>query len=505
MSLRAWALGRLDRVRDLIAGGVTTSMLAGTVLQGMPIPRGQYSAAQIQRFVNFATTLESAHKERLRDRQKLVAHSRQLHKDNAYMKRFVELVSTHVVGPDGIQFESEIETEPGAPNEAWNDLVEQHFGEWCECCTADDRLSWIEFQQLAVETVAVDGEAIVRLVRGMGPYGLKLELIDSDRLDHSLNTPFRGGRRIVMGVEMDIWGRRIAYHLKTAHPSDTYGMPKRERVLADEILHLYVEDRAEGVRGVPWATPVMVQLNMLHRLWTSVLAAANAEADRIGIIKGSKDLLPGESSGLDPKGMAQEISSEMATFMGIDAGLDVVFPPLNHPSPSLEPFTRFLLKGTSAGLGVSYHSLAGDVSDANYSSARVALLDERDMWRKRQAWIIRKLHGPVFKAWLEMAWLKGRIALPVTDFKRICAPRWWPRSWDWVDPEKDADAALKSIAGALSTHQEELGARGRDWRETFRQLKAEQDYAEQIGLRINITPGKPPAPAKKEAPDAATA
>jgi hypothetical protein len=79
-------------------------------------------------------------------------------------------------------------------------------------------------------------------------------------------------------------------------------------------------------------------------------------------------------------------------------------------------------------------------------------------------------------------------------FEKAYAPRWWARSWDWVDPEKDAKASLLAIQGGLSTHQAELGARGQDWRETFKQLAEEKKVAEELGLVLTEPKPKPAAP-----------
>jgi len=456
--------------------------------------RRVYAGAQISRYIDFQTQLEAAHRERQRDLAKLRAHSRDLRKNNVYMARFVEMVSTHVVGPDGITFESEILGNGQKPKEDWNDKIESAWAKWGRCCSTDGRLSWLGFQHLTAETLATDGECIIRMVRGYpNAFGFAVEIIDADRLDHKLNIPAgRNQNRIIMGVEVDVWGRAVAYHVFTAHPGDYEAAPARVRIPANEILHLYTEDRTRATRGVPWATPCMVQLNMLGRLWTAELAAGNFEADRLGIIKSQTGVPLDEAT--DPRAMADEIQTEHCSFVGLEAGMDVVFPQLTHPNAILPDFSRALLKGIAAGCGVSYHSLAGDVSDANYSSARVALLDERDMWKKRQAAFIAGACDPIFRAWLPMALLSGMVDIPIQDPERLCCPVWWPRSWDWVDPKKDAEAALLSIRGGLSTHQQELGARGQDWRETFRQLHAECQYAADLGLDLSEKPAAAPQP-----------
>jgi lambda family phage portal protein len=385
-----------------------------------------------------------------------------------------------------VQFESEIMGNKDKPKKDWNDLIETEFAKWGRSCSTDGLLTWLSFQHLVSETVAQDGEVLIRRVRGFSnAHRYAVEIIDADRLDWQFNVSANAqGVRVIMGVEVDAWGKPLAYHIWSAHPYDFEARPQRQRVPAEQIIHLFSHDRARATRGVPWASPVMPQLNMLGRLWSSELAAANAEADRLGIIKTQQGMPLDDFDG-DPVAVANEMESEHAQFLGLDPGLDIVFPTIQHPNGQLADFSRALLKGIAAGLGVSYHSLAGDVSDANYSSARVALLDERDHWRKRQSWLITNLHDVVFRDWLEMALLNGSLPLPVVDIEKICCPTWWPRSWDWVDPMKDIDAALTSVRGGLSTYQKELGARGMDWRETFAQLAQEKEFAKNLGLVLD--------------------
>ncbi|MDR2697152.1 MAG: phage portal protein [Holophagales bacterium] len=459
--------------------------------------RGGFEAAKQQRYLSFFNALEAAHNERLRDLAALRAHSRDLSKNSAYMRAFIDLAATNIVGPEGIDLENNI------PNrEDWNDLVEAAWHEWGQCVTPDGRLSWVEFQHLAIETLVTDGEIFIRLLRGRGPFGLELELIDPDRVDHTINRAMNNGRRVIMGIEVDEWNKPCAYHIRTAHPADPGGHPERVVIPAGEILHVYADERIQSVRGIPWATPCMIQLNMLDRLWKSSLATANAEADRIGVIKGMASLTPddreaisGENATETTATVASELTTEMATFMGIPPGMDVDFPPLRHPNQFLGEFTKFLLKGVASGLQVSYHTLAGDVAEANYSSLRAALLPERDAWRRRQTAIIAKLHNKVAHIWAEMAWLTGKIILPGGP-AAFCKPIWWPRSWDWVDPLKDINSAILAINNDLSTYQEELGKRGLDWREVFRQRAAEQEYADSIGLKLPT----PIAPEPKQPP-----
>lgn len=464
-----------------------------------------FSAADINsRFVNFSPALDSVNKEIKKDLKLCRAHSRTLMRDNAFMRRYLGLVSTNVTGPNGIAFDSVITGNLGKPKKEWNQIIKGAWREWGKSAAVDG-MTWTDFERLVLETVATDGEAFVRKVRGFpNAFGFAVELIDADRVDHTWNrAPAKGINEIAMGVEIDAWGRRVAYHVWTAHPSDWAMERRRVRIPAEEIIHVGRPDRTHSTRFMPWATPVMNLLTLLGRYWNSEIVAANWEADRLGFLVSDVNTLDpsdGGESQVDPSTL--QVQSDMAQFVGLPPGVKAEIPQIQHPATAFDGFSKAMLRGIASGLGVAYHSLTGDVSQANYSSARVALLDERDGWRKLQGWFTRSLHDPLFPEWLDMAVLAGKVSIPVVDPGRLCAPVWYPRGWSWVDPQKDTDASKAAIAGAFTTLQAVCAEQGGDWEEILVQRAAEQKRAKELGLFLDYTTkgAMPPQEAAAEAP-----
>ena len=464
-----------------------------------------YAAGNVNsRVVNFSSELASPNKEIKRDIRALRAHSRTLIRDNAFMRRYLQLVSTHIVGPNGITFDSVLTGNKDKPKKAWNDAVKHAWKEWGKDATGDG-MPWTDFETLVLETVAGDGEAFVRVLTGFpNAFGFALELVDADRVDYTWNrAPATGINEIVMGVEVDQWGRRVAFWIWTAHPTDVTAERKRIRVPAAQMIHIGRPDRTHATRFIPWATSVMNLMNLLGRYWNSEVAAANHEADRLGFLEsdlGTMDPSDGGEDLADPTTL--QIQSDLAQFVGLPAGVRANIPNLQHPNGAFDPFSKAMLRGIASGLGVAYHSLTGDVGAANYSSARVALLEERDNWRKLQSWLIRSFHDKIFPLWLDMAVLSRQLDLPVTDPGKLCAPQWYPRGWQWIDPEKDTNASKAAIAGGFTTLQAVCAEQGDDWQEILDQRAVEQAYAKEKGLFLDYTTkgAMPPQEAAAEAP-----
>ena len=87
-----------------------------------------------------------------------------------------------------------------------NKIVENAWKAWGQRgnCTVDGRLSWVDAQRLFIETLARDGEVLVRFVNGYSNLDcFAVEFVEADILDEELNTKADNGNRIRMGVEVD--------------------------------------------------------------------------------------------------------------------------------------------------------------------------------------------------------------------------------------------------------------------------------------------------------------
>jgi lambda family phage portal protein len=179
------------------------------------------------------------------DMPTLRQRARELVINDPVAARIPKLFSENVVGENGFTLQAKIGTTRKGTNAALNKKVETAFYDWADnWCTVDGRHSFAEVQSMAAENEVVDGEFIVRLVRGFdNPHGFALELIDPDQLDHTLNILDTGrGTSIRMGVEVDKWRRPVTYWVLKQHPSER-GARDYHQIPAADIVHLYVASR----------------------------------------------------------------------------------------------------------------------------------------------------------------------------------------------------------------------------------------------------------------------
>lgn len=347
-----------------------------------PFPRTTqsraFAAASLGRLTaDFTTQNISPDSELVNDLRIMRARSRKLAKDNDYMRRYVGLIQKNVVGPSGFAL-----TVVSARNNAGAaKMIEGDFYRWAKPATATvtRSMSLVEFCNLVEATRAIDGECIARLVRPFSnDFGFAVQLIPTDCLDEDHNADLGGGRTIRLGVEKDEWGAPVAYHLRRRNPVDWLhggeNWGKVDRIPASEIIHYFRPIFLGQSRGIPDLFSAIARLNMLGGYEEAELVASRVGAGKMGFFKMENgEEWPGD--GVDAEGH-KLTDVAPGTFEQLPPGATVeTFDP-QHPNASFASFMKAMLQGVSCAADVSYHSLTGDLTSVNYSSARIGLLDE---------------------------------------------------------------------------------------------------------------------------------
>lgn len=491
----------------------------------------QFKAASRDRLTaDWATLPVSANRELRVSLRTLRNRVRVLGQNDDYFKKFLSMVAANVPGPKGMMLRLDFvdqtadgrrQTAGGSQRsevstERDNVLAEEikaSFAEWSrpENCSVSGKLSFVEQQRLFIRTVARDGEVLVRKVLADNPWGFALKFIDVAWLDEFYNQTLPNGNRILMSVEVDGNDRPVAYWVTM--PSTEYlfnarpkGAPFRQRVPASEFIHAFLTlDDESQVRGLPWAHTAMLRLHILNGYEEAELYASRAGAcvtdyllppknDEFNEFFTREDVATNTPEGFTP-GAVREI--EPAGQQIVPPGWDVKSNDPKHPNTNYIQFVKGVLRGVAAGLEVSYNSLANDLEGVSYSSIRAGLLEERDVWRSLQQFMIDHFHHPVFVQWLRLAMLSGAVDLSLQDYARV-KDYWKPRGWAWVDPLKDVQATILAVNNFLETRSGDADERGEDFLENLKLLDAEAQAIDATGLKL---PANQPAKANPTAAD----
>ncbi len=425
--------------------------------------------------------------------------SRQLCMSEPYSRAFKGLAVRNVVGPYGFSFRPNVVQPDGkTPDLAANTKIKTAWRKWSKAryCSVTKRQSWNDICRLAMGALVQDGEAFIRLIKGFkNDFGFAVQILEADHFDELLM--ISGGHpqlqspnnRVVMGVEINEWREPVAYWFRKRHPGDIFQANSQwyyEQVPASEILHIYMDDRPEQTRGVPWLFIAINRLNQMGAYEEGELIAARVNAYRQGF------LIPkNPDATFDPD---DEENGEMLSELGqgqidiLPEGLEFQESNPNHPNPNLPAFVKAMLRAISAGLGTNYTSLTGDLEAVNFSSIRAGTLDSQDMWTLVQNFLIEHLAERVYEAWLEMAMLSQQVVLPISKFDKFNVPGFRGRRWPWVDPQADAQSNAIAVAMGWKTnrHVAEDMDNDQDYDEVQAELKSEKEDREAAGLVQNF-------------------
>lgn len=435
----------------------------------------------------------------------LRARSREAFQNSSFVRRFVSLVRTNVVGETGITLQSRVAfNRDGKPDEQARASVEKAFKEWGSL-GSPDVTGTKTFLQICNEfwnQILIDGEYLaIEVYSSDNPFGFQLQVIDPMMLDVQYSRDdLTGGRYIREGIEYNSFGKPLAYHFIADQDHDyQYSVTGRryKQIPASRVHHVFLTDFVNQRRGVPALACALLRLGMLDGYTEAELVAARLGASTMGVWidnqdgQGYQGVKPTETDDDGNEVIAEDEDpvhgASPGDFIRAPHGskLDVFDP--NHPNAGYSQFTSDLLREIASGFGVSYASLSNNYADANYSSLRQAALVEQDCWKAMQTWMIDYFVRPVFESWLKISYVNDAIQIngkkPSFPVEHYLPATWQPKRWAWVDPLKEIKAHETAINMRISSPQEIIRAKGSDPETVLQEIEAWQQELDKRNIK----------------------
>jgi len=428
-------------------------------------PRARaYQGARVSRLTaDWVTSGTSADSEIKSSFKALRNRARQLCRDNDYARQALRSIQNNVIG-HGIKHQSQVRMQRGGRlDQAINGQIHEAWEKWMHKsrCDVSGLLGFHDMERLLCRSLAESGEVFVRMIRQ--PFGgsrvpFALQVLESDYLIDDDIPQAAAGNTVRMGIEVDSYLRPQAYHFYANHPGDTYaGNPRtngrRIRVPADEVIHLFLPERPSQTRGVTWFASALMRLHMLQGYEEAEVVRARASSALMGFIQSPEGELIGDEI------YEGERVSEFSpgVFKYLAPGESVTVPDLNAPDGQLEPFTRSMLRAVAAGVGVSFESISKNFSESNYSSSRLSLLEERDTYKVLQRFFIENFH---------------------------------PRSWEWVDPQREVNAYKDAVRCGFKTLGQVISEQGGDLDDVLLARQAELAMLDEMDIVLDTDPSE---------------
>lgn len=394
--------------------------------------------------------------------------ARDLVRNNGHARSALQVIEDDVVGW-GIRASER--------TEAWK--------EWSQttACDADGRCDFAGLQQTVMRGVVESGEQLIRrrrrrLTDGL-PLPLQLQILEPDHLDSSRHQTLPNGGRIIRGIELDPIGRRAAYWLYPDHPGSSLRMNLSSvRVPASEILHVFRPERPGQVRGVTWFAPSLMRLKdfddladatLMKQRVAAVLAALTFDTDEP---VGAKN--PDEPTW-------DMLEPGLIAHLPGGRGVEVVQPPSVRDYPE---YARFTINEIASGIGVTPEDMTGDYGRMTFSSARISRIRHFGRvsgWRWRM--LVPQMLDPVWRWAMQAAMLAGE---EVPGMRT----NWTAPGLPMIRPEIEGLAIIRNVRAGITTHSEEIRARGYNPDEFLDELERDFKELDARGLTLDSDPRK---------------
>jgi len=468
-------------------------------------PSRMYASAVPSRFnQGFPSFNTSEDLELVSSLRNMRARSRALVRDAGFAKSAKRAIVDNVIGT-GVRVQPAVKTARGGYNDRINDGIADAWAKWMHApnCHTGGALHFHDMERMLMGQVFEAGEIFIRIHRGQkfgwSEVPIALEVIEPERIVDGYAypgavSPKSGGVRL--GIETDKFKRPIAYWIRDLHPGDIrLNLEQSDavtRVDAADVIHIYVVDRWPQTRGIPWMHAAAAKVQDVNGYTEAEIIAARGAASYIGIIETPE---PSASLAQQTPDNTYQMSVEPGIWYRSKPGEKMSFVAPNRPTNSFDPFMRFMLREISAATGVSYEAVSHDYSQSNYSSTRLSLLNERDVWKALQSWWIRSFRHRLHREWMKMAVMARAIPeIDIMDFggnaEKFLEANFRPRGWSWVDPTKEVQAYVQAIKSGLRTQAdviEETGG-GMDLEEMMKSRAAELEYMRELGIPFDTSP-----------------
>lgn len=410
---------------------------------------------------------------------KMRARSRELERYDDAARAFGHALKNNVLGSEGMKFQMAVKDVKfeGAkviekPDVYANRVIQDSRKRFDrrENYTTSRRFSRKRAHEIILQRWAFDGEIFIQKVRGANnPFKYSLRLIPADYCDQDLNvSTLPNGNEIRMGIERNIsTGEHVAYYFLTARPGDTWGGhnygKKHERLEAADVIHVASFHDPDETRGIPWLIAAMLNLQMAGGFKEAALINARVSANHVGFF--TKDFPEGTDANtikeFEDNGSIVN-DTEPGEWIELPFGTKPVSVDRAYPSADFAPFIKAVLRGCSSSVGMSYMTMTGDVSDANFSSLVAGKRDEQEQWKTLQSTFEELYCQPEFEGWLNAGLLTQEIPLPLAKFDKFNAPEWTGRRWAYYNPVDEMSANEMAIQNGLRSPQEIIKEMGRD-------------------------------------------
>ena len=387
--------------------------------------------------------------------------------NNSYARGIVKTLADDTVGT-GPRLQMLLE------NDDTNNKIEHDFAVWAQRIRLAAKLRTIRMARCQ------DGEAFAVLAQNprlSTDVKLDLQLVEADRVtDDEMKTDGSS----VDGITFDQFGNPMSYRVLKKHPggTDSFNM-EAYTVKAENMIHVFRQDRPEQHRGIPEITAALPLFAHLRRFTLAVVSAAEAAADFAGILY-TDSPASGEADAVEAMDTIQLERNMLLTMPG---GWKMSQVDPKQPVTTYGEFKREILNEIARCLSMPYNIAAGNSSGYNYASGRLDHQTYYKALKVDRSFMEIEILDRVFDLWLKEWSLATHTSIDLCACRHV----WFWDGQEHVDPGKEATAQQIRLDARTTTLAAEYAKQGKDWETELRQIARERKLMKELGIEPEET------------------
>jgi lambda family phage portal protein len=436
--------------------------------------RGYDAAKKGRRTNGWNASGQSANAEVYQAAAILRNRSRELCRNNPYVKRAVQSIANNTIGT-GIRAKITGRSK-AALHKAWIEWADKSV------CDFNGIHNFYGLQKLVMRTVIEAGDClIIRRRNSDNRVPIELQVVEIEYLDTNKNSTITNsdGSFTFMGIEFDRRGKRKGYWIYDKHPNEvfTYGIGVSKFVPASDVIHVFEQLRAGQMLGVPFGVSSFLRVRDMDEY-------NDAQVVRQKIAACYSVFITTNNAGTvaDTQAKVDEIERiEPGMISVLNGGEQVSF----GTPPSVENFAEFsrtIMQGVAAGFGTTYENLTGDLNNVNFSSGRMGWIEHH---RNIEDWqwnlIIPQFCDKVAEWFMDAAQLAG-----VGSGNGVF--EWTPPRREMIDPVKEGKALMQLVRGGFMSLRDAIREQGYDPEEVFAEIAQTNKELDALGIILDSDP-----------------
>jgi lambda family phage portal protein len=407
----------------------------------------------------------------------------------------LDVLVANTVG-SGIWPEPQILLKDGTPATDANRQLLSLFEDWRFKPDVTWQYDYFGLQRICARSAFRDGEVFANRVTGpvsgidhgtIVPYSI--EALESDFVPWSLEG---SAPQVIQGIEVNDWGRPVAYRVYKRHPGESggrvltmAGLFETKRVPATTMMHVAYRKRLHQLRGISLFASVANRLEDIKQIDECELIAAKVAASMAAYIKkGNPD---GYESPADPSKTGRRLMQMEAglIFDDLEQGEDIGTIDTKRPNNALIPFRDSHLRAVASGMGSSFSSISKNYN-GTYSAQRQELVEHYQMYQMIAGPIIYGFCQPVWDGFVDAAMASGALVLPANvDRATLWDCTHTGPAMPWIDPEKEVNARVTAMQWKLTSRSRVIRESGKNPDQINREIVHDQEQAGLLGIDIS--------------------